>query len=185
MNQPVISLIAAISENRAIGNENKLLWNIPEDLKHFRSITSGHSVIMGRRTFESIGHPLPKRTNIIVTRDKKYKAEGCLVTHSIEEAIEMARKNIKQYSSSEPQANREVSLKEEVFIIGGGQIYEQAIKYADKLYLTVVKGNFKADTYFPDYAEFSTVISKQEGQSGNYHYTFLELEPLQGKVCKV
>src|SRR3990167_10409085 len=166
MNKPIISLIAAISENRAIGNENKLLWQIPKDLKRFRKVTTGHPVIMGRKTFESIGHPLPHRTNIIVTRNQNYHAAGCTVTHSIEEALTIAKSRLRQGSGEAT----------ETFVIGGGQIYNKAIKYADKLYLTVVKGSYTADTYFPDYSEFTKVISREEKRSGNYTYTFLDLE---------
>jgi len=116
---------------------------------------------MGRNTFESLGKPLSGRINIIVTRDKNYQADGCIIAHSLEKAIDYA----KQKDS------------EEVFIIGGGQIYEQGIKFADKLYLTIVKGNFEADTFFPDYSRFKKVIFKQEGQNSQYQYTFLELVP--------
>lgn len=127
-----ISIIAAIGPKRELGKNNRLLWHIPEDLKRFKKITNGHTVIMGRKTFESIGKPLPNRTNIIVTRDGNFTAANYLVTHSLNEAIEMAKKH----------------GETEAFIIGGGQIYEQAIGIADKLYLTIVKGDFTADTFF-------------------------------------
>lgn len=159
MHRPIISIIAAIAENRAIGKDNKLLWYIPEDLKRFQKITLGHPVIMGRTTFESLGRSLPGRTNIIVTRDKNYRAKGCLITYSLEEAIEEAKKRDKK----------------EIFIIGGGKIYEQGIKYADKLYLTIVKGNFSADTFFPDYSKFGKIIFKKEGSHRQYRYIFLEI----------
>ena len=160
MNKPTLSIIAAIGENRELGKDNKLLWQIPEDMKRFRQLTSGHSIIMGRTTFESIGKPLPNRTNIIVTRDANYHAEGCIITHSLDEAIEVAKKHDEK----------------EIFIIGGGQMYTQAIGIADKLYLTKVKGTFEADTYFPDYAVFKTIISSEKKQDNNYKYEFLELE---------
>jgi len=155
-----ISLIAAIAENSALGKDNKLIFRISEDLKRFKELTSGHPIIMGRKTFESIGRALPNRTNIIVTRDKDFKAEGCEVVHSVEEGIEAAGK----------------VEKNEVFIIGGGQIYRQAIKFADKLYLTVVEGRPEADTYFPDYAEFKKIIHEESHESAGYKYKFLELE---------
>jgi len=155
-----ISIIAAIAKNRAIGKDNKLLFHISEDLKRFKKITFGHPVIMGRKTFESLGKPLPKRINIIVTRNKNYKAKGCIICHSLIKAIEIAQKKDKN----------------EVFIIGGGQIYKQAIKFADKLYLTIVEGNFKADTYFPDYSEFKKVVKEEKKESEGYKYRFLELE---------
>lgn len=160
MKKPIISIIAAIAENRAIGKDNKLLWHIPEDLKRFKKKTLGHPVVMGRTTFESIGKPLPDRINIIVTRDLNYRMEGCIICHSIEEALKTAEEKDKQ----------------EIFIIGGGQIYRQGIKYADKLYLTIVKGNFEADTFFPDYSEFKKKIFKKKGMYNQYRYTFLELE---------
>lgn len=160
MPEPQISIIAAIGSNRELGKDNKLLWNIPEDLKRFRKLTMGHPVIMGRKTFESIGKSLPNRANIIITRDKNYQIVGCLIAHSLEEAINMAKEKDKK----------------EIFIIGGGQIYEQAISIADKLYLTVVEGNYNADTFFPDYSQFKKVVFRKESQYQQYHCTFLELE---------
>lgn len=161
MNKPLISIIAAIGENKELGKDNKLLWNIPEDLKRFKELTTNHPVIMGRKTFESIGKPLPNRTNIVITRDKNFQVKNCLVVHSLEEAIELAK----------------IKDNEEIFIIGGGQIYQQAINLADKLYLTIVKGNFGADTFFPDYSRFKKIVSRKEGQSDKYKYTFLEWLP--------
>ena len=163
MNKPIISIIAAIGSNRELGKDNKLLWHIPEDFARFKKITSGHPVIMGRTTYESIGKPLSERTNIIVTHDRNYKAAGCVIAHSLEEAIEIAQA-------------KSASVPLEIFIIGGGQIYEQSIKYADKLYLTIVKGNYKADTFFPDYSEFKKVVYQKESSDKKYEYTFLELE---------
>ncbi|MBI4990769.1 dihydrofolate reductase [Candidatus Gottesmanbacteria bacterium] len=160
MPDPQISIIAAIGSNRELGKDNKLLWHIPEDFVRFKKITSGHPVIMGRTTYESIGKPLPGRLNIIVTRNKDYKVEGCAVVNSLEEAIEKAKEKD----------------NDEIFIIGGGQIYEQGIKYADKLYLTIVKGTFAADTFFPDYSRFKKVVFRKESQYQQYHCTFLELE---------
>ncbi len=167
MDKPIISIIAAIGSNRELGKNNKLLWHIPEDLERFKELTLMHPVIMGRKTYESIGKPLPDRLNIIVTHDRNFKAEGCLVTYSLEEAIELAK--------GEPSFTKVSAGKEEIFIIGGGQIYEQAINIADKLYLTIVKGTYDADTFFPDYPHFKKVILNKEGQYQQYHYTFLEL----------
>lgn len=160
MKNPIVSIICAIAENLAIGKNNQLLWHIPEDLKRFKEITSGHVVVMGQRTFESLGKPLPERTNIVITDDKSFNAEGIVVCYSIEGALEKAK---------------EIE-KEEIFIIGGGSIYKQFIDLADKLYLTVVEGNFEADTFFPDYSQFKKVEIKGEGQYENYKYKFLELE---------
>lgn len=155
-----ISLIAVIGENNALGRNNKLIFRISEDLKRFKEITSGHPIIMGRKTFESIGRPLPNRTNIILTHDKDFKAEGCEVVHSIEEGIEVAVK----------------VEKNEVFVIGGGQIYEQSLSLADKLYLTVVEGEPEADTYFPDYSEFKKLMVEESHETDGLKYKFLELE---------
>ena len=160
MNKPKISIIAAIAENRAIGKNNKLLWRISEDLKRFKKVTEGHAVIMGRKTYESIGKPLPNRLNIIITRNTSYKAPACFVFLSLGEALVYAKK----YE------------KEEIFVIGGGEIYQQALPQTDKLYLTVVKGEYEADTFFPDYSEFKKVDKKGEGEYKGYQYSFLELE---------
>lgn len=160
MKKPLISIIAAIGSNRELGENNKLLWHIPEDLERFKEITSHHPVIMGRKTYESIGRPLPERVNIIVTHDKNFSRPGCLTAGSLEEAITMARKKDKN----------------EIFIIGGGQIYDQAIGIADKLYLTKVEGNFEADTFFPDYSRFKTIISQKTVEDKRYNCTFLELK---------
>ncbi len=157
---PKISIIAAIGKNRELGKNNKLLWHIPGDLPHFKKLTLGHPIIMGRKTFESIGRPLPNRTNIVVTRDSSYEVEGVVVVHSIEKAIEEAKKKD----------------KEEIFVIGGGQIYEQALPFADRLYLTIVDAQAEADTYFPDYSEFKKIISEEKNESEGLKYTFLELE---------
>lgn len=159
MNKPVISLVSAIGRNRELGKDNKLLWDIPEDMKHFRELTSGHPVIMGRKTFESIGRPLPNRTNIVVSRDPNYVAPKCIAVDSLQKAIERA-KQVEQ---------------DEIFVIGGGQIYEQAMPLADKLYLTIVDADFEADTFFPDYSEFKKVVSKRQSKDLHYRYTFLEL----------
>ena len=137
----MIAIIAALDEKRGIGKDNNLPWHISEDLKRFKQITSGHTVIMGRKTFESIGRVLPNRTNIIITRDqdfdphKFYSSENCdvLTANSLEEAIEKAQ---------------EKEGSEEVFIIGGGQVYAEGITKADKLYLTLVDGDFNCDTFF-------------------------------------
>jgi dihydrofolate reductase len=159
MPKPIISIIAAVAENRAIGLKNKLLWDIPEDMKHFSSITRGHPVIMGQKTFESIGKPLPNRVNIVLTKEPDLKIEGCIIVNSIEQALAEAKKHD----------------QEEIFFIGGGMVYRQALPLADKLYLTVVKGDFEADTYFPDYSEFTKVVSRRESHDDSFQYTFMEL----------
>lgn len=129
----IISLIAAADRAGGIGKDNRLPWHLPADLKHFRRLTTGHHVIMGRKTHESIGRLLPGRTMIILTRDPSYQAEGCLIAHSLAEAIQLAQSR----------------GEDEVFIIGGGQVFKQAIPYANRIYLTVVDAHFPADIYFP------------------------------------
>ncbi len=160
-----ISLIAAIaSGNRAIGKNNRLIFHIPEDLKRFKKITTGHVVIMGRKTFEAIGQPLPNRTNIIITKDPQYYVEEAEVVHSLEEALRLGR------LGDLAQSN------DEVFVIGGGQIYQQAIGMADKLYLTIVEGSPQADTFFPDYSEFKKVVFEEEHEDNGLKYKFIDLE---------
>ena len=161
MNNPKISLIAAIaSGNRALGKDNKLIYHIHEDLQRFKKLTSGHPVIMGRKTFESIGNPLPFRTNIVITHDKTYSMEGIIIVHSLDEALRL------------------VQLKgdNEVFIIGGGQIYQEAVSKADKLYLTIVEGSPEADTFFPDYSDFKKKVFEESHESDGLKYKFLDLE---------
>lgn len=126
----MITIIVAVAENGVIGDKNALLWHIREDMVRFRTITSGHPVIMGRKTYESIGRPLPKRTNVVITRSD-LQIEGCRVVHSLDEAFEMF----------EPS--------EEVFVIGGAQIYEQALPKADRILLTIVHRPYEGDTSFP------------------------------------
>ena len=160
MAKPLTSIICAIAKNRAIGKDNRLLWNIPEDLEHFKKITLGHPVIMGRKTFESITQPLPGRTNIIITRDESYKQDKCLVAHSLEEAIKKAQK----------------IDSEEVFVIGGGSIYAQAIDLTDKLYLTIVDDIVEdADTFFPKYEEFDKIVKEEHFETDDLKYSFVEL----------
>ena len=163
MSKPIISIIAALAEkDRAIGKDNKLLWNIPEDLAHFKKITSGYPVIMGSRTFESLpGGALPNRVNIVLSDKKDYKAKDALIVSSLAEALKEAKK----------------TKAKEIFIIGGGFVYSQFLPKADRLYLTLVKGDFKADTYFPDYSEFKKLVSEKMGRSINrYTYKFIVLE---------
>ena len=133
---PKISLIVAIQKkDNAIGRKSgELLFRISHDLKRFKELTMGHPIIMGRKTYESIGKPLPERTNIIVTRNPDFLAEGCVVVSSIEEAIKKGG-----------------DIDTEIFVIGGGEIYKQALPYADRLYLTIVEGDAEGDVYFPEW----------------------------------
>lgn len=125
-------MIAAAAENRALGKNNQLVWHLPNDFKRFKNLTTAHHIIMGRKTFESFPKPLPNRTHIIITRQADYQAEGCIVVDSIERAIEKCPKN------------------EEAFIIGGGEIYQLALPFSDKIELTVVHHSFEADAFFPE-----------------------------------
>lgn len=160
MKQAKISIICAIDKNRGIGKNNKLLYNIPKDLEHFKRITFDHPVIMGENTYNSIGKPLPKRTNIVLSRDKDLKIPSCIICNSLEYAIETAQKKDQQ----------------EIFIIGGASVYAQAINIADKLYLTVIDAEKQADTFFPDYSNFKKIISQKDETSAGYNYKYLELE---------
>ena len=127
-----LTIIAAASTNNVIGFDNKLIWNIPKDLKRFKELTQGHSVIMGRKTFESLPSPLPNRRNIVVTRNKDYSPEGIEVFSSIEDAIDACREDLQP------------------FIIGGGEIYSQTINLVDKIELTRVYKDYQGDAFFPD-----------------------------------
>jgi dihydrofolate reductase len=178
-NKSKVSVIVAMDEKNGIGKGNALMWNIPEELKRFREITIGHPIIMGRKTHESIGRVLPGRTNIVITRDKDFKAEGCVIVYSLEEAIEKARNVIAseaRQSLKKDSGLARMTDSEEIFIIGGGQIFEQAFPLADKLYVTVVQGDFKADTFFPDYSDFKKVVFEKSQESSGHKYKFLELD---------
>lgn len=128
----MITLIAAAAQNNALGKNNDLLWHLPDDFKRFKQLTTEHYIVMGRKTFESFPKPLPNRTHIIITRQNDYLVEGCMVVNSLNEAIKKSPKN------------------EEVFIIGGGEIYNQSIEIADKIELTRVHESFDADAFFPE-----------------------------------
>lgn len=130
----IASIVVAIAENYAIGKDNKLLWHLPKDLKHFKDITTGGTVIMGRKTYDSVGKPLPNRRNIIITR-QQIEIAGCEVVNSIQAALDLCRD------------------QQEVFIVGGAEIYKQAMPLTDKIYLTIVHENFEGDTYFPEIKE--------------------------------
>ena len=162
MEKPKISIIVAVAgSKRVIGTKGGMPWYIPEELKRFKEITMGHPIIMGRKTHESIGKALPGRTNIVITRDFSFKAEDVMVVHSLEEALRLA---------SFAQGNNEV------FIIGGGEIYKETLPMADKLYLTVIDKDIEGDTFFPDYSEFKKVVSEESRESDGFKYKFLELE---------
>ncbi|MDC0177647.1 dihydrofolate reductase [Polaribacter sp.] len=157
----MITMIAAIAKNNALGKDNDLIWHLPSDLKRFKKTTSGHHILMGRNTFESIGKPLPNRTTIIITRNKNYSKEGCLVAHSLEEAIQMAAKDAA------------------IYIIGGAQIYKEAIdkKLVDTLDITQVHHEFEADVFFPiidlDYWEETKRVDFEADEKNKYNYSFI------------
>ncbi|CAL2089336.1 Dihydrofolate reductase [Tenacibaculum sp. 190524A05c] len=157
----MITIIAAIGKNNELGKDNDLIWHLPEDLKRFKRVTSGHHILMGRNTFESIGKPLPNRTTVIITRNNDYFKDGCLIAGSIEEAIQLAEND------------------EEIFIIGGAQIYKQAIQNPSvkKLDMTIVHESFDADVFFP---EIDSTIWKETAREdfkaddkNKYDYSFV------------
>lgn len=152
----MVSIIVAIAQNGTIGDKNSLLWHIKEDMRFFRTTTSGHAVIMGRKTFESLGSkPLPKRTNIVITRaDRSF--DGALTAHSLDEAVAMAVGD------------------EEIFVIGGAQIYAEALKSADRLYITRVYRDYEGDTAFPDinFSEWRLVAEERHERGEEYEYPF-------------
>jgi len=157
----IISDVVAIAENHAIGKDNQLLWRLPNDLKHFKAITSGHTVIMGRKTYDSVGKPLPNRRNIIITR-KDIEIEGCEVVNSIEAALELCRS------------------EEEVFIVGGAEIYKQSLHLVNRIYLTIVHQSFDADSFFPEInPEEWNETSHEDHPTDEKHsipYSFITLE---------
>lgn len=152
----MVSIIVAIAQNGTIGDKNALLWHIKEDMRFFRTTTSGHAVVMGRKTFESLGsRPLPKRTNIVITRaDRSF--EGALTAHSLSEAIAMAEGD------------------EEIFIIGGAQIYAEALAVADRMYITRVEHDYEGDTSFPavDLSAWRLVAEERYERGEEYEYPF-------------
>src|SRR3989344_9406281 len=161
-NDTKISMIAAIGKNRELGKDNKLLWDLPEDLARFRALTRNHVVIMGQKTFESIGKPLPKRINIILSKDRKFVPKGCLIAQSPQDALKFAQEQEKNG---------------EIFIIGWGMIYALFLPHIEKLYLTLVEKEYYADPFFPPYqGMFSKEIFREEHKEGNPAYTFVELE---------
>lgn len=154
-----LTIIAAASTNNVIGFDNKLIWNIPKDLKRFKELTQGHSVIMGRKTFESLPSPLPNRRNIVVTRNKDYSPEGIEVFSSIEDAIDACREDLQP------------------FIIGGGEIYSQTINLVDKIELTRVYKDYQGDAFFPDIPldnfELANELVNYLDDDSNTKYSFL------------
>ena len=162
----MITIIAAIGANNELGKDNDLIWHLPADLKRFKKVTTGHTIIMGRNTFESIGKPLPNRRSIIITRNTSYKKEGCDVVHSLEDAIKL------------------IKDQDNAFIIGGAQIYHEAIEknLVDQLDITEVHQDFNADVYFPsiDKATWEEVsrVSFTPDEKNRYNYSFVSYKKL-------
>jgi len=159
---PRVSIIAALARNRAIGRDNRMPWRLPEDLRRFRRLTIGHAVIMGRKTFESIGSPLPGRNNIVITRSRDWSAPGCTVVYSLDAALSAAADS------------------EEAFVIGGAQIYALALPRARRLYMTEIDRDFEGDTFFPelDRSRWREVSRERLASGGaeGFDYAFVEYE---------
>ena len=158
----MISIVVAIAENHAIGKDNQLLWRLPKDLKHFKAITSGHTIIMGRKTFDSMGKPLPNRRNIVISRNEALELPGAELVSSLEAALALCQ------------------TEEEIFIIGGGEIYKQAMALTDRIYLTVVHHSFEADAFFPEIDRSIWIEKESEKHTPDdlhqYAFTFSTLE---------
>ncbi|MEM8521391.1 dihydrofolate reductase [Flavobacterium sp. PL12] len=154
----MITMIAAAAENNALGKDGKIVWHLPNDYKRFRRLTTGHHIIMGRKTYESLQKPLPNRKHVIITRQKDYKAEDCIVVDTMQKALDACPK------------------EEDSFIIGGGEIYTIGISYSDKIELTRVHGTFEADAFFPKIDEQEWKLENSEfnekDDSHNFEYTY-------------
>jgi dihydrofolate reductase len=155
----IVSLIVALSENRVIGRNQKLPWHLPEDLKRFKRITTGHPVIMGRKTYESIGRLLPGRENVIVSRNPNFRVDGAVMAASVEDAL-------KRFERGD----------QEVFILGGGEIFSQTISCADRIYMTLVHDEIEGDVVFPEFDETKFEKKFVQKCSGSPAYTFIDFE---------
>ena len=158
----ILSLIAAMASNRIIGNKGDIPWKIPGEQKMFKKITLGHTVIMGRKTYESLGKPLPGRTNIIVTRQTDYQAPGCTIALDLDAAIAACAQD-----------------EEDAFICGGGQLYHESLAMADKIYLTLIPKEIAGDTYFPEIAESDFTMTTSEFIDGAEPYNFYIYERIK------
>ncbi len=158
----MLSIIAAIAHHGIIGSGNSLIWHISEDLRRFKAITLGHPIVMGRKTFDSLGRALPGRTNVVITRQSDLQADGCTVVHSLDEALALFPEH------------------EEIFVIGGGEIYAQALPRAQRLYLTEVDADYEGDTRFPDWDRSQWLLTEREehphGAQFPHPFTFLTYE---------
>lgn len=161
MPKPILSIITAMDNNRLIGKNNALPWHLPEDLAFFKKTTLNKPIIMGRKTFESIGRPLPGRTNIIISRNKDYSVDGCVVLDGIESVLEFCKND------------------SEIMLIGGASLYEQWLPYADQMYMTLIDGEFEGDAWFPEYQPDTWVTewseSHQSKNTPTLNYQFIKL----------
>lgn len=160
MNKPIISIIVAMAKNRVIGKDNQMPWHLPADLAHFKKVTLGKPIIMGRKTYESIGRPLPGRTNIVISRNSEYKLDGCKTVTSIEKALSL------------------VQNEEEIFIVGGGHLYSELLPVANRLYLTFIDLEVDGDTQFPEFKHLNLKEGKREkhikDEKNPYNYEFVD-----------
>ena len=168
-----LSMIAAMGKNRVIGKDNDMPWHLPADLQHFKKTTLGSPIIMGRKTYDSIGRPLPGRLNIILSRNSDLEIEGCRVVHSLDEAIALAEKE----------------KSDEVFITGGAHLYHTFLEKADRLYITLIDENFEGDTYFPDYTQLNWLeVSREDhlADKKNIHnFSFITLDRLNDNIDNI
>jgi dihydrofolate reductase len=159
----MISFLVAMDQKRTIGKDNDLPWHLPADLKYFKQVTMGHPIVMGRKTHEAIGRVLPGRENIVLTRDKSYTSLGCTVIHSIEDLLDIDKEK-----------------DEEVFVIGGAEIFKEVFTSADRLYITLIEDVFEGDTYFPEFDQSEwEIISKEKGikdEKNPYDYYYVVYE---------
>lgn len=165
----IISAIVAMSQNRVIGRNNQLPWHMPADLKRFKTLTTGHTIVMGRKTYESIGKPLPNRNNIILTRDPNYHATGCNIALNFEDILN--------------QTKEDQNSTNELFIIGGAQIYQQLLNFINRIYLTIIHHEFSGDTFFPEIDKQSwkelECIAHFADDANPYNYSFITLERIR------
>lgn len=170
--KPVVSIIAAAAENNVIGRDNDMPWRLSSDLKRFKALTLGKPVIMGRRTWESLSRPLPGRANIVITQNRDFAAEGALIVHSLAQALDLANELARESGS------------DEIFIIGGGKIYTQALPLADRIYLTRVLAQVEGDTYFPqiDSTHWRAVSSENvpAGEKDSYPTCYIQYQRQTG-----
>lgn len=162
--RPAVSLIAAMSENRVIGRDGQLPWRLPDDLRHFKELTVDHTVIMGRRTFDEIKRPLDNRRNVVITRNKEFRAQAVTVVPSLKEALALG------------------ATEDEVFVIGGGEIFARALPLADRIYLTLVHAQVEGDTFFPPFEAGAWALASEEFHAADerheYAFTFRRYDRL-------